>query len=67
MVIGLVKVSNPDSWWQGLEEFQFQDLRVGAGKGYPNDLGTALTVLFNFHDLETWEDHSNDYLSSSFV
>lgn len=47
MVIGLVKVSNPDSWWQGLEEFQFQDLRVGAGKGYPNDLRNALAVLFN--------------------
>lgn len=45
MVIGLVKVSNPDSWWQGLEEFQFQDLRVGAGKGYPNNLGTTLAVF----------------------
>lgn len=33
---------------KGLEEFQFQDLRVGADKGYPNDLGTALAVLFNF-------------------
>lgn len=67
MVIGLVKVSNPDSWWPRFGGIPISGFKSWGGKGYPNDLRNALAVLFNFHDLEAWEDHSNDYLSSSFV